>query len=113
MTFAMGQDGLTRILLVILILVVPLLCRQAFCFDYFHSSMSPDCKECTCAGDDLLQPSSGHLCCPICNKDVKPVTCAFVGCAWMYDGRMLGANDNIISCSSDWQVHDQIGSPSA
>ena len=49
----------------------------------------------------LLQDTA---CCPMCQGKVKPGTCAFVGCAWMYDGRKLGPDGAIESCSSSWQV---------
>ena len=51
---------------------------------------------------NLLQDKA---CCPICRNAVKPVTCAFVGCAWLFDGRKLGPNGSIICTSSDWKVH--------
>ena len=44
-------------------------------------------------------------CCPECDSEIRPVTCAFVGCAWMYDGRKMGPDGVIQCCSSDWQVH--------
>ena len=49
----------------------------------------------------LLQDTA---CCPMCQGKVRPVTCAFVGCAWMYDGHKLGPDGAIESCSSSWQV---------
>ena len=50
---------------------------------------------------NLLQDMA---CCPMCQAEVKPVTCAFVGCAWMYDGRKLGPDGARQSSSSSWQV---------
>ena len=43
-------------------------------------------------------------CCPICREASKPATCAFVGCAWMYDGCKLGSEGQPEYCHSDWQV---------
>ena len=31
-----------------------------------------------------------EACCPMCYKAIKPITCGFQRCAWMYDGRKLG-----------------------
>ena len=42
--------------------------------------------------------------CPMCHEAVTPVTCAFRGCAWMYDGRKLGPDGQLECCSSDWQA---------
>ena len=42
--------------------------------------------------------------CPGCLQVVQAETCAFVGCAWFFDGRKLGPDGSIICCSSDWQV---------
>ena len=50
---------------------------------------------------NLLQDKA---CCPMCQQDVKPVACALVGCAWMYDGRKVGRNGAVDYVSSDWQV---------
>ena len=43
-------------------------------------------------------------CCPICREASKPATCAFVGCAWMYDGCKLGSDGQPECCHSDWQA---------
>ena len=45
----------------------------------------------------------GKASCPMCNENVKPATCGFVGCAWMYDGRKLAPDGDTYS-SSSWQV---------
>ena len=45
--------------------------------------------------------------CPLCHKRVQPKTCAFVGCAWMFDGRKKGFDGAAVPCSSDWQVRSQ------
>ena len=42
--------------------------------------------------------------CPMCREAVQPATCAFMGCAWMYDGRKSGPDGQLECCSSDWQV---------
>ena len=43
-------------------------------------------------------------CCPMCQEETKPSTCAFIGCAWMYDGCKLDSEGQPEPCSSDWQV---------
>ena len=42
--------------------------------------------------------------CLRCFQIVQAETCAFVGCAWLFDGRKLGPDGSITCCSSDWQV---------
>ena len=42
--------------------------------------------------------------CPMCHNGIKPVICAFRGCAWLYEGRKLGPDGTITHCSSDWEV---------
>ena len=42
--------------------------------------------------------------CPICCTEIEPVSCGFVGCAWLYDGCKQGPGGTLICCSSDWQV---------
>ena len=42
--------------------------------------------------------------CPLCQQSIIPTTCAFVGCAWMYDGRKLEPDNSVTCCSSEWEV---------
>ena len=46
---------------------------------------------------------AGKANCPVCNIQFQPITCAFTGCVWMYDGRKEGASGPV-DLSGDWQV---------
>ena len=50
---------------------------------------------------NLLQDAAK---CPLCSEKIEAITCAFVGCAWMFDGRKLGPEGATVCCSSEWQV---------
>ena len=46
----------------------------------------------------------GEAAWPLCCTQFQPVTCAFTGCIWMYDGRKAGDS---VGISSAWQVSRQ------
>ena len=76
--------------------------------------MSESCKHVALSGTHKLHVHVQGMCsfnmlrdtasCPMCSQSFKPVTCAFMDCAWLYDGRKLGPDGAVASCSSEWQV---------
>lgn len=48
--------------------------------------------------------TGGQAHCPICHKQFRPVTCAFSGCLWAFDGCKLGSNGGLQPVQGDYQA---------
>lgn len=47
---------------------------------------------------------AGKACCPICHERFEPVTCAFTGCLWAYDGCKADNCGKLRHCESSYRA---------